>query len=73
MNNTLQTKTKPLPYDLLKVEKRSQNENDSIVFLDQPLSSNYISTYVSKKMLIFERDYRNLPVVRSKYLIEFLA
>ena len=32
-----------------------------------------LGTYINKKMLIFARDYCNLPVVHSKYLIEFLA
>ena len=73
MNITLQTKIKTFPYDSLKVRKHPRNENGTTFFLDQPLSSNYMSTYVSKKMLIFEGGYRNLPVARSKYLIEFLS
>ena len=73
MNNTLQTKIKPFPENFLKVQKHPRNENDTTFFLDQLLSSNYISTYISKKMLIFARDYHNLPVVHCKYLIEFLG
>ena len=40
MNNTLQTKVKPFPHNLLKVQKHPRNENDTTFFLDQPLSSN---------------------------------
>ena len=73
MNNTLQTKIKTFPHNLLKAQKHPRNENDTTFLLDQPLSSNQISTYISKKMLLSVSDYCNLPVVHSKYLIEFLA
>ena len=62
-NNTLQTKIKPFPHNLLKVQGHPRNENDAFFFLDHPLLSNQISTYIGKKMLIFSRDYLNLPVV----------
>ena len=40
MNNTLQTKIKPFPRNLLKVQKHPRNENDTSFCHDQPLSPN---------------------------------
>ena len=37
MKNTLQTKNKPFPHNLLKVQKHPRNENDTTFFLDHLL------------------------------------